>query len=554
MMQTAPVARNSSGTVQFVGGGGQGVVGRVLRYQRARGGESIRRHQARKTADKDSVVISAAEFGYMARSARIETAEERKKVNQQANDIRIKQIEKAKARKAHMQRMEEERKQRAPLRNAEEEAQLHAGNSLLAYAKRTLDEELDDVKHMNQMTLYAKCVTIRDQQLLEKKRMREQAIKEDKRADAAMEVERIKALKVLEQRERTRAIESRKAASISRYCSLSFEQTARVTFFLSLSLSRLDCSCARNLNNHFAPLFACSSCNTVTHQIAERERKRQVEVEQREQEAAAMVERIKELEAKEQVERERKHAAGRKLLEEVMRANNAQARQKVMKRREEIEEDRRIADYLREKDLREQQQEEDLERIQNSKALEVARLRSLQEKAQDRQSEIDELRAKRYQESKDREWRNAELQVARKSNAMKTEIASARLLQREEKETRMAEQAMLERAEYQRVLDWQRQQLDDDREREEHSLDARAHYRDDLLRQIHAREDQQARKRVDFLKEGDVIGRQMISEKAKLEGIKRRKMRDLQDSGVPKKYWTGLSRKKVLDANPFFRA
>ena len=36
---------------------------------------------------------------------------------------------------------------------------------------RQLDEELDDVKHMNQMVLYSKVVTIRDKQLNENKRL-----------------------------------------------------------------------------------------------------------------------------------------------------------------------------------------------------------------------------------------------------------------------------------------------------------------------------------------------------------------------------------------------
>ena len=34
-----------------------------------------------------------------------------------------------------------------------------------------LDEEHDDVKHMNQMALYSKVVTIRDKQLEEQKRL-----------------------------------------------------------------------------------------------------------------------------------------------------------------------------------------------------------------------------------------------------------------------------------------------------------------------------------------------------------------------------------------------
>jgi hypothetical protein len=41
-----------------------------------------------------------------------------------------------------------------------------------------MDEDLDDVKHMNQMMLYSKVVTIRDKQLQENKRLEQEWIEE----------------------------------------------------------------------------------------------------------------------------------------------------------------------------------------------------------------------------------------------------------------------------------------------------------------------------------------------------------------------------------------
>jgi hypothetical protein len=41
-----------------------------------------------------------------------------------------------------------------------------------------LDEEHDDVKHMNQMMLYSKVVTIRDKQKEEQKRLEEEFLSE----------------------------------------------------------------------------------------------------------------------------------------------------------------------------------------------------------------------------------------------------------------------------------------------------------------------------------------------------------------------------------------
>ena len=58
-----------------------------------------------------------------------------------------------------------------------------------------MDEELDDVKHMNQMMIYSKCVTIRDRQLEEQKQLEDEYRNEEKRLDIMMEIERLKSLK-----------------------------------------------------------------------------------------------------------------------------------------------------------------------------------------------------------------------------------------------------------------------------------------------------------------------------------------------------------------------
>jgi hypothetical protein len=64
-----------------------------------------------------------------------------------------------------------------------------------------MDEEHDDVKHMNQMMLYSKVVTIRDQQKEEQKKLEEEWISEQKRMDLMMEIERLKSLKMQEERD-----------------------------------------------------------------------------------------------------------------------------------------------------------------------------------------------------------------------------------------------------------------------------------------------------------------------------------------------------------------
>jgi hypothetical protein len=76
---------------------------------------------------------------------------------------------------------------------------------LLSKAQKKLDEDLDDVKHMNQMVLYSKVVTIRDKQIEENKKLETEWVDEQKKLDLMMEIERLKVLKIEEERETKKA-------------------------------------------------------------------------------------------------------------------------------------------------------------------------------------------------------------------------------------------------------------------------------------------------------------------------------------------------------------
>lgn len=56
--------------------------------------------------------------------------------------------------------MEEEARKHAPI-TATEQLRAKADAHTISRADHLLDEQRDEVKHMNQMVLYSKCVTIR---------------------------------------------------------------------------------------------------------------------------------------------------------------------------------------------------------------------------------------------------------------------------------------------------------------------------------------------------------------------------------------------------------
>ena len=93
------------------------------------------------------------------------------------------------------------------------------------------------------------------------------------------------------------------------------------------------------------------------------------------------------------------------------------------------------------------------ERMAKEKELETARLRAQQEKMADKQAELDELRARRYQEEKEKEWRERELATKRQKEKTLTELARARESQKAAKIRQLGEMARMEQQEFYRVLE-----------------------------------------------------------------------------------------------------
>ena len=127
-------------------------------------------------------------------------------------------------------------------------------------------------------------------------------------------------------------------------------------------------------------------------------------------------------------------------------------KQKELRKEQDIIADLKVLEYQKDKAIREAAYEAEQEKKRMDKEREVARLRSLQERAHDLQAEKDALRAKREQERKEREWREKEKQEAIKKKNTDEEMRVAREWQVKNKEHFMAVEAAKDRAEFERVL------------------------------------------------------------------------------------------------------
>ena len=145
-------------------------------------------------------MVGATDISRMKASATINLKEDKAAQKKMyAEQLEMQQTN-ARARKGRMQEMDRDRANRVKPTESET-MQRTKETGLLSKAQMQLDEEQDDVKQMNQMVLYSKVVTIRDKQLEENKMLEVEWVEEQKRLDLMMEIERLKGLKVAEERE-----------------------------------------------------------------------------------------------------------------------------------------------------------------------------------------------------------------------------------------------------------------------------------------------------------------------------------------------------------------
>merc|ERR1719221_2177612 len=208
--------------------------------------------------------------------------------------------------------MEEERKKNAMLNDSGNEGRAQK-NSVLERAKQMLDEDMDDVKHMNQMMLYSKVVTIRDAQIQEKRNVQAEKEEEERQLDAMMEIERLKALRMYEVREKERLESQRSGAKV------------------------------------------------IIEQIKDRQSQRMREEEQRDQERAFILKQIESLKAEEIEQQRQKGLAAERLMVEVNTANSAAMKIKEEKMLAEKMEEQKIFDYQQARAQREKELEKIIE-------------------------------------------------------------------------------------------------------------------------------------------------------------------------------------------------
>ena len=107
------------------------------------------------------------------------------------NEQKEQQMAAAKSRKSKMVTLDKERAKKQPATEMDV-INKRKTKGILSHAEKQMDEQIDEVKKMNEMMVYSKCVTIRDRQLEEQRSLEDEYRDEEKRLDIMMEIERLK--------------------------------------------------------------------------------------------------------------------------------------------------------------------------------------------------------------------------------------------------------------------------------------------------------------------------------------------------------------------------
>jgi len=441
-----------------------------------------------------TVVLQRTKFAQLMKASSHKTRLELRQENELAQKEKIAAAEDSQRRKDEMKEAESRRRTNTKLNDLEQEAKDKA-NVLLTRANRLRLEQEDEIKGLNELILNAKCHAIRDAQVLEKQAVKDEAEEEEMRLDTMMEIDRVNAIKATEEIGRMRKKQ--------RYL----------------------------------------GAQQLLKQIERNAQEKVIVSEQKEQETKLVLKKLEEMHVEDVHELKQKKIKQKILRAEIEKIKEEDQRAREFSIKQEKLNDFKVLQYMKLKAEREAEVEAENLRIRKEKEYETARMRNLQEKANDLQAEKDALRAKRNQEQAERDWRKKEGELLRKKRENDAMMMKARTEQIESKEHFMSVQAQRERSEFERILRDQKRQIASDQDRDEALLMARLRNSDLIRKQIRDKEQEKLDERKTHFEEGVRMEEEARLRRVRLNEVKTKKLVELREAGIPMKYCSEIERK-----------
>ncbi len=346
----------------------------------------------------------------------------------------------------------------------------------------------DAVKVMDKMVLYAKIATIRDRQLDERKVMEDVYKQKENRMDVMMELERLKEIQFLQEREKELKRQRMQGARI------------------------------------------------VVEQIKESDHERMRKREQQERERIQMLKAMEKLAEEDKRRQEELRLRQQNQINEAVAANKIAQLAKQKKVLEEKEEDLKILIFQREKDRQEEAILAEKKRIAAEKEIELQKLREKQKRSSDKQGELDAIRAKRAFEENERKERQKEEEKKLEQQRLMEMLVLENKKQKEAKEKILAEEAQREKEEFNKRIMEQMKEIEKEKQLALKKKEDNLKNQEAILKQIAEKEELGKNSYQEKMEEGRKIKEKLDEYKKNLEAIRRQKIAELKSLNIKDKY------------------
>ena len=346
----------------------------------------------------------------------------------------------------------------------------------------------DAVKVMDKMVLYAKIATIRDRQLDERKVMEDVYKQKENRMDVMMELERLKEIQFLQEREKELKRQRMQGARI------------------------------------------------VIEQIKESDHERMKKREQQERERIQMLKAMEKLAEEDKRRQEELRLRQQNQINEAVAANKIAQLAKQKKVLEEKEEDLKILIFQREKDRQEEAILAEKKRIAAEKEIELQKLREKQKRSSDKQGELDAIRAKRAFEENERKERQKEEEKKLEQQRIMEMLVLENKKQKEAKEKILAEEAQREKEEFNKRIMEQMKEIEKEKQLALKKKEDNLKNQEAILKQIAEKEELGKNSYQEKMEEGRKIKEKLDEYKKNLEAIRRQKIAELKSLNIKDKY------------------
>ena len=359
---------------------------------------------------------------------------------------------------------------------------------ILFKAQRDREESLDEVKTMNSILLSAKYAAIRDKQIEEKKRMNLEKKRIEEKLYLIGEYEKLK------------------------------EEINRKRLEKKLNEKRIEDG--KELEKQIVLNKKLKEDHKI---LLRKEYEENIKYQQN----------LK----KEELEKLKKEKEkGKKIIQEMLEANKKALVLKKIKKLKEIQEDNNILEYNKQKYLEEQNKQKELNELKHLKEMEIAKLREKQRKMIDNRYIINEIYNKRTAEEVERAERKKEKDEMLKKNKLKEEIKKENNRLLEFKNKIKIEETAQKDKEFVEMVKKKKLEIESEKEKEKKAIEVMLRYKEDLMKMIKVKDEDKKLKKREIIEEGKKLKQSQEDYYNRLQNIKSRKIEELKNLNVPKKY------------------